>query len=146
LIPLFVTNALEGKNLPIYGDGKNVRDWIYVLDHCDAVDFVIHNGKDGEVYNIGGGNERTNLEITDIILKELDQPDTLKVFVKDRPGHDLRYAVDCTKLKQMGWQPQYEFEKGMKLTIDWYTSNQDWWKKIKSGEYLNYYRQQYQIS
>ncbi len=146
LIPLFVTNALEGKNLPIYGDGKNVRDWIYVLDHCDAVDFVIDNGKDGEVYNIGGGNERTNLEITDIILKELDQPDTLKVFVKDRPGHDLRYAVDCTKLKQMGWQPQYEFEKGMKLTIDWYTSNQDWWKKIKSGEYLNYYRQQYQIS
>jgi dTDP-glucose 4,6-dehydratase len=117
-----------------------------VLDHCDAVDFVIDNGKDGEVYNIGGGNERTNLEITDIILKKLDQPDTLKVFVKDRPGHDLRYAVDCTKLKQMGWQPQYEFEKGMKLTIDWYTSNQDWWKKIKSGEYLNYYRQQYQIS
>ncbi len=146
LIPLFVTNALEGKNLPIYGAGKNVRDWIYVLDHCDAVDFVIHHGKDGEVYNIGGGNERTNLEITDIILKELDQPETLKVFVKDRPGHDLRYAVDCTKLKQMGWQPQYEFEKGMKLTIDWYTANQDWWKKIKSGEYLNYYRQQYQIS
>ncbi|MBN2093081.1 dTDP-glucose 4,6-dehydratase [candidate division KSB1 bacterium] len=146
LIPLFVTNALEGKNLPIYGDGKNVRDWIFVLDHCDAVDFVIHHGEDGEVYNIGGGNERTNLEITDIILKELHRPTTLKTYVKDRPGHDLRYAVDCSKLKKMGWQPQYQFEQGMKLTINWYTSNQDWWKKIKSGEYLNYYRQQYQIS
>ncbi|OQX89061.1 dTDP-glucose 4,6-dehydratase [candidate division KSB1 bacterium 4484_87] len=145
LIPLFVTNAIEDKKLPIYGDGKNVRDWIYVMDHCDAIDFVMNHGDDGEVYNIGAGNERNNLEITGIILSELEKPKELMTFVKDRPGHDRRYSVDCSKLHALGWQPKHSFQEAMKLTIDWYKDNREWWEKIKSGEYLEYYKQHYQI-
>lgn len=144
LISLFVTNAIEDKPLPIYGDGLNVRDWIYVEDHCDAVDFLIQQGTDGETYNIGGGNEKTNLEITDIILKTLDKNPDLKQFVKDRPGHDRRYSVDIKKLKKLGWQPRHKFEEAMSQTIDWYVQHPEWWQKIKSGEYLKYYKQQYQ--
>ncbi len=145
LIPLFVTNAIEDKKLPIYGDGKNIRDWIYVEDHCDAIDFVMKHGVDGEVYNIGAGNERNNLEITEIILSTLGKSKDLMTFVKDRPGHDRRYSLDCTKIHQLGWKPNHSFEEAMKLTIDWYKNNRQWWEKIKSGEYLEYYKRHYQI-
>ncbi len=144
LIPLFITNAIENKTLPIYGDGLNVRDWIFVEDHCDAIDFVLQNGELGEVYNIGGDNEKTNLEITDYILKKLEKPDTLKTYVTDRPGHDRRYSLDCSKLRQLGWQPQHTFEDAMDKTIYWYIENKAWWQKIKNGEYLEYYKQQYE--
>lgn len=143
LIPLFVTNAIENKNLPIYGDGKNVRDWIYVEDHCDGVDFVCQNGRLGEVYNIGGGNERTNLEITDRILKKLEKPQSLMTFVKDRLGHDRRYSVDCSKIADLGWQPKDNFEEALDKTISWFMENNWWWKKLKNGEYMEYYKQQY---
>ncbi|MCH7677854.1 dTDP-glucose 4,6-dehydratase [candidate division KSB1 bacterium] len=143
LIPLFVTNAIENKNLPIYGDGKNVRDWIYVEDHCDGVDFVCQNGRLGEVYNIGGGNERTNLEITDRILKKLEKPQSLMTFVKDRLGHDRRYSVDCSKIADVGWQPKHNFEEALDKTISWFMENNWWWKKLKNGEYMEYYKQQY---
>lgn len=144
LIPLFITNALEDKPLPIYGDGLYVRDWIYVEDHCAGVDFVTEKGEPGEVYNIGGGNERTNLEITDYVLKKLEKPETLKTFVKDRPGHDRRYAVDCSKMNAMGWKPKHDLTQALDKTILWYIDNRSWWEKIKSGEYLDYYKQQYQ--
>ncbi len=144
LVSLFVTNAIENKSLPVYGTGKNVRDWIFVMDHCDAIDFLVQNGKNGEIYNIGGGNERTNLEITDLILETLDKPAELKKFVNDRPGHDFRYSVDTTKLRQLGWAPRFEFKKAMAETIDWYKQNRLWWESIKSGEYLKYYKEQYQ--
>jgi dTDP-glucose 4,6-dehydratase len=143
LIPLFITNAMENRELPIYGDGKNVRDWIYVEDHCDGIDFVFMHGELGEVYNIGGGNERTNLEITDYILKKLEKPVTLKTYVKDRLGHDRRYSLDCNKLRALGWKPKHDFEQAMDKTIHWYIKNRAWWEKIKSGEYLEYYKQQY---
>ena len=143
LIPLFVTNALDDKELPIYGDGKNVRDWIYVLDHCDAIDFLIEHGKDGQVYNIGAGNERTNLEITEFILKTLDKPDSLMTFVQDRLGHDRRYSLDISKIKSLGWQPKHNFDEAMSYTIKWYTDNRWWWERLKSGEYLEYYKQNY---
>lgn len=143
LIPLFVTNAIENKNLPIYGDGKNVRDWIYVEDHCDGVDFVCQNGRLGEVYNIGGGNERTNLEITDRILKKLEKPQSLMTFVKDRLGHDRRYSVDCSKIADLGWKPKDNFEEALDKTISWFMENNWWWKKLKNGEYMEYYKQQY---
>ncbi len=143
LIPLFVTNAMDDKQLPIYGDGLNVRDWIHVVDHNDAVDFLIENGADGEVYNIGGGNERTNLEITSIILEKLGKPESLKKFVEDRMGHDRRYSVNCHKINMLGWQPQYEFKQAMRETIQWYEDNRWWWERIKSGEYLEYYRSHY---
>ncbi len=144
LIPLFVTNAIEDKSLPIYGDGKNVRDWIYVVDHCDAIDFLISKGEDGEVYNVGGGNEMTNLDITDLILQELDKPASLKTFVPDRLGHDRRYSVETEKLQQLGWQPSFSFAEAIKSTIQWYRENIEWWKKIKTGEYLEYYKSHYQ--
>ena len=143
LIPLFVTNALDDKELPIYGSGKNVRDWIYVMDHCDAIEFLIHNGDDGQVYNIGGGNERMNIEITDLILKRLGKPDSLKKYVADRLGHDLRYSVDTTKIRNLGWTPGYKFEAGINSTIDWYVNNRSWWEKLKSGEYLDFYKANY---
>ena len=143
LIPLFVTNAIENKSLPIYGDGKNVRDWIYVEDHCDGVEFVCQNGKLGEVYNIGGGNEKTNLEITERILKKLEKPQSLMTHVKDRLGHDRRYSIDCSKIGDLGWQPKHEFEEAMDKTITWFMENRWWWEKLKSGEYLEYYTQQY---
>jgi dTDP-glucose 4,6-dehydratase len=145
LIPLFVTNAIEDKNLPIYGDGKNVRDWIYVLDHCEAIEFLIEHGTDGEVYNIGAGNERTNLEITDIILRECQKPENLKTFVTDRPGHDRRYALDISKLKSLGWSPKYKFEEALARTIRWYIENRWWWEKLKSGEYLEFYKKNYNL-
>jgi len=143
LIPLFVTNAIEDKPLPIYGDGLNVRDWIYVEDHCDGIDFVMRKGEFGQVYNIGGGNEKTNLEITDAILQKLGKPDDLKQFVTDRPGHDRRYSLDCTRLRKMGWAPRHSFESAMDKTIEWYLENRPWWENIKSGEYMKYYKQQY---
>ena len=143
LIPLFVTNAIENKSLPIYGDGKNVRDWIYVEDHCDGVEFVCQNGKLGEVYNIGGGNEKTNLEITERILKKLEKPQSLMTYVKDRLGHDRRYSVDCSKIADLGWKPKHEFEEALDKTITWFMENRWWWEKLKSGEYLDYYKQQY---
>ncbi|MDQ7052076.1 MAG: dTDP-glucose 4,6-dehydratase [candidate division KSB1 bacterium] len=133
LIPLFVTNALEDKPLPIYGDGKNVRDWIYVEDHCDAIDFLYQNGSDGEVYNIGAGNERNNLEITEIILRELNKPKSLMTFVKDRLAHDRRYSLDCTKIRNMGWEPGHSFDEVMHYTIQWYVNNRWWWENWKQA-------------
>ncbi len=133
LIPLFVTNALEDRELPIYGDGLNVRDWLYVADHCQAIDFVMENGRAGQIYNIGGGREMTNLQITDIILAELGKPQTLKRFVKDRPGHDRRYSLDITKIRKMGWSPKHDFETAIRETIKWYIDNKSWWRRIKEG-------------
>lgn len=144
LIPLMVTNALEGKELPIYGDGKNIRDWLHVKDHCAAIDLVIHEGRLGEVYNIGGHNERTNNDIVHLIVEKLGVSKDLIKYVADRPGHDRRYAIDPTKIMtELGWKPQYTFETGIVETIQWYIDNQEWWKNIKSGEYMNYYQKQY---
>jgi len=144
LIPLFTTNAMEDKELPLYGDGKNVRDWLHVKDHCRAIDLVMREGRVGEVYNIGGNNEKTNLEITEAILEVLGKPKSLIKFVKDRPGHDRRYAIDSSKIqRELGWQPEYTFEEGIKETIQWYMDNKDWWEKIKSGEYREYYQRMY---
>jgi dTDP-glucose 4,6-dehydratase len=143
LISLFVTNALDDKPLPIYGDGKNIRDWLYVIDNCEAIDLVLNRGKDGEAYNIGGGNERTNLDITGIILRELGKSESLKTFVKDRQGHDRRYALKTEKIQKLGWKPRHSFEEAMRETITWYKDNRQWWKKLKSGEYLDYYKQHY---
>ncbi len=143
LIPLFVTNALDNKALPIYGDGKNVRDWIYVEDHCEAIDFIFERGENGEVYNIGGGNERNNLEITEIILAALNQPKSLMTFVTDRLGHDRRYSLDSSKLQALGWKPKHEFQSALEFTIDWYVKNRWWWEKLKSGEYLDFYKKNY---
>jgi dTDP-glucose 4,6-dehydratase len=145
LMPLFITNALDDKELPIYGDGLYVRDWIYVEDHCKAIDFVLHKGKIGEVYNISSHMEKTNLEITRVILKNLEKPSSLIKHVKDRPAHDRRYALNANKIREnLGWKPEVTFEQGMKLTIDWYIKNKDWWQKVKSGEYLKYYQKHYQ--
>ncbi|MDC7763014.1 dTDP-glucose 4,6-dehydratase [Priestia aryabhattai] len=144
LIPLMVTNALEGKELPIYGDGKNVRDWLHVKDHCAAIDLVIHKGEPGEIYNVGGHNERTNNEIVHLIVEKLNAPKELIKFVEDRLGHDRRYAIDPTKLTtELGWKPKYTFDTGIVETIQWYLDNQGWWKNIKSGDYVNYYNKQY---
>ncbi|OUM90027.1 dTDP-glucose 4,6-dehydratase [Parageobacillus thermoglucosidasius] len=144
LIPLMITNALEGKELPIYGDGQNIRDWLHVKDHCAAIDLVIHKGRPGEVYNIGGHNERTNNEIVHLIVEKLGVSKDLIKYVADRPGHDRRYAIDPTKImNELGWKPEYTFEKGIEETIRWYIDNQEWWKNIKSGEYMNYYQKQY---
>jgi dTDP-glucose 4,6-dehydratase len=145
LISLFVTNALDDKSLPIYGDGKNIRDWLYVIDNCEAIEIVMEKGKDGDVYNIGGGNEKTNLEITEIILKELDKPKSLMTFIEDRKGHDRRYALDINKILKLGWKPRYSFNDAMRETVNWYRNNRWWWEKLKSGEYLEYYRQHYNI-
>lgn len=131
LIPLMIINALEGKPLPVYGNGKNIRDWLHVKDHCSAIDLVIHKGKPGEVYNIGGNNEKMNLEIVECILDFLKVSKELITFVPDRLGHDFRYAIDSNKIrKELGWRPEYSFEKGIKETIAWYQNHQDWWKKI----------------
>lgn len=146
LIPLFVTNAIENRPLPVYGDGKNIRDWLFVLDHCSAVNFLIKNGERGQVYNIGGGNELENIEITRLILEKLNKSEDLIQFVEDRKGHDLRYSIDCSKLIKLGWKPQYSFSDALENTIKWYQSNEDWWKPIKSGEFRSYYENQYRIS
>lgn len=145
LIPLMISNALEDRELPIYGDGLQVRDWIYVEDHCRALDVVLHRGREGEVYNIGGRCERTNLSVAKTILDRLGKPHSLIRFVADRPGHDRRYAIDFSKIeKELGWTPKVSFEEGIDLTIRWYQEHQEWWRKIKTGEYLEYYRRMYQ--
>lgn len=132
LIPLFITNLLENKKVPLYGTGKNMRDWIYVLDHCRAIDTILHNGKIGEIYNIGGGVEKTNLEITKKIIVLLGKDLSMIKYVKDRLGHDFRYSLDCSKLKtELGWCPQYDFERGLRETIQWYKDNPEWWKRLK---------------
>jgi dTDP-glucose 4,6-dehydratase len=131
LIPLFVTNLLEGRKVPVYGTGKNVRDWIHVSDHCQAVEFLIKKGKFGEIYNIGGGNEMTNIEITEKILTLLKKDESLIEYVTDRPGHDYRYSLDCSKLRKMGWSPRFSFEEGLKDTVEWYIRNEWWWRQLK---------------
>jgi len=144
LIPLLISNAIEDKELPIYGDGMNVRDWIYVEDHCRALDTVLHHGKEGEVYNIGGRSEKPNLEVVKTVLDQLVKPHSLIRFVKDRPGHDRRYAMDFSKIeRELGWKPTFSFEEGVRLTVEWYRTHQDWWRKIKTGEYLKYYERMY---
>lgn len=130
VIPLFITNLLQGKKVPLYGDGKNVRDWIYVEDNCSGLDLVLHKGNEGEVYNIGGGNEKQNIEITKLVLKELGKDESLIEYVIDRLGHDRRYSLDCTKVMSMGWKPKYDFEKALKKTVDWYRQNESWWKRL----------------
>jgi dTDP-glucose 4,6-dehydratase len=144
LIPLLISNAIEDKELPIYGDGMNVRDWIYVEDHCRALDTVLHHGKEGEVYNIGGRSEKPNLEVVKTVLDQLGKPHSLIRFVKDRPGHDRRYAMDFSKVeRELGWKPTFSFEEGVRLTVAWYRTHQEWWRKIKTGEYLKYYERMY---
>ncbi len=145
LIPLFVTNALTGLPLPLYGDGGNVRDWLWVLDHCRAIDFLLSHGDPGEVYNIAGGNERTNLEITTRILDLLGRPRDLIRFVEDRPGHDRRYSLDASKLAALGWRPETSFEDALETTVRWYVDHPDWWRPIREGdeEFAAYYRRQY---
>jgi dTDP-glucose 4,6-dehydratase len=145
MIPLFVTNLMEGKKVPLYGDGMNVRDWLYVEDHCDGIWTVLNKGKFGDVYNIGGHNEIPNRIITEIILKEMGKDwDANVQYVKDRPGHDRRYAIDAGKMqRELGWTPKYKFEQAIKATIQWYKDNEKWWRAIKSGEYLKYYETQY---
>jgi dTDP-glucose 4,6-dehydratase len=144
LIPLFITNALFDQSLPLYGDGLYVRDWIHVEDHCRALDLILHRGKEGEIYNISGGNETTNLRITDLILQKMNKPKALVKHVKDRPAHDRRYSLNSDKIKtELGWRPKIPFEEGISSTVDWYSANQSWWQKIKSGEYLEYYEKHY---
>jgi dTDP-glucose 4,6-dehydratase len=144
LIPLFITNALEDIPLPVYGDGLYIRDWIHVIDHCRALDLVLHRGKPGEIYNIGGESERTNLEITKLILKHLKKSESLITHVKDRPGHDRRYAINCSKLKrELGFETSVTLEDGLKQTMDWYIQNRSWWEKVRSGEYREYYHRHY---
>ena len=144
LIPLIISRAVNDKPLPVYGKGENVRDWLHVYDHCSAIDLIIHKGKIGEVYNIGGHNERTNLEVVKTILKELNKPESLIEYVTDRKGHDLRYAIDPTKMeKELGWKPVYNFDTGIKQTIQWNLDNYHWIENIISGEYQNYYNKQY---
>ena len=144
LIPLMVANALNDKPLPVYGKGENVRDWLYVEDHCEAIDLIIHKGTAGEVYNIGGHNEMKNISIVKLICKELNKPETLITYVTDRKGHDLRYAIDPTKIhSELGWLPKTKFADGIKKTIQWYLDNKPWWEEIISGEYQNYYEKMY---
>ncbi|GIP06878.1 dTDP-glucose 4,6-dehydratase [Paenibacillus lautus] len=144
LIPLIISRALNDESLPVYGDGLNIRDWLYVEDHCSAIDLVIHQGKLGEVYNIGGNNERTNVHIVKTILNELGKPESLITYVTDRPGHDRRYGIDPTKImNELGWKPKHNFETGIKETIQWYLSNKEWWTRIQSGAYRDYMTQQY---
>jgi dTDP-glucose 4,6-dehydratase len=145
LIPLMIANALADKPLPVYGDGGNVRDWIHVLDHCSAIDAVLHKGVPGQVYNIGGNSERKNIEVVKIILQALGKPESLIAFVKDRPGHDRRYAIDGSKIEsELSWQPSVAFETGIARTIEWYRENTAWWQRIISGEYKEYYRRMYE--
>jgi dTDP-glucose 4,6-dehydratase len=135
IIPLFITNALEDKPLPLYGDGMNVRDWLYVVDNCEAIDLILHKGKEGEIYNIGGGNELKNIDLTRMVLKIVGKPESLIQPVKDRPGHDRRYSLDCSKIeKELGWTPGFDFEKALEETVKWYMDNQWWWKKLKDKE------------
>ena len=144
LIPLMIANALADKALPVYGEGLNIRDWLYVKDHCSAIDLIIHNGRVGEVYNIGGHNEKANIDVVKTILKELDKPESLITYVTDRKGHDMRYAIDPTKIhNELGWLPETKFDDGIKITIKWYLDNKPWWENIISGEYKDYYKKMY---
>lgn len=139
LIPLMIQKALKNEPLPVYGNGANVRDWLYVGDHCNAIDLIVRHGRDGEVYNIGGHNERSNLEVVKTILKALNKPETLITYVKDRPGHDLRYAMDPTKIEtELGWKPEYNFDSGIQETIKWNLNHQDWINHVESGEYMKW--------
>lgn len=144
LIPLMIVNALNDKLLPVYGEGINVRDWLYVEDHCKAIDLILHKGKSGEVYNVGGHNEMKNIDIVKLICKELNKPESLITFVKDRKGHDMRYAIDPAKIhNELGWLPDTKFRDGIKKTIRWYLDNRSWWETIISGEYRSYYKRMY---
>lgn len=145
LIPLTIVNALDEKPLPVYGTGENVRDWLYVEDHCKAIDLIIHKGREGEVYNVGGHNERTNLDIVRLICKALGKSESLITYVADRKGYDMRYAIDPTKIhNELGWLPETRFEDGIQKTIQWYLNNKSWWQEIVSGEYRNYYQRMYE--
>jgi dTDP-glucose 4,6-dehydratase len=144
LIPLMVVNAIDGRALPVYGDGLNVRDWLHVGDHCAAIDHVLQRGVPGEVYNIGGNNEWNNIDIVKLILKLVGRPETLISYVKDRLGHDRRYAIDPSKIRQdLQWEPAHTFERGLQETVDWYLANEPWWRRVMSGEYRDYYRKMY---
>jgi dTDP-glucose 4,6-dehydratase len=144
LIPLMITNAVENKPLPVYGDGLQVRDWIYVLDHCRGVDSVLRKGRPGEIYNIGGMHDVPNLDVIRLLLKLLKKPESLIQFVNDRPGHDRRYAMDASKIRnELGWEPEYNFETALKLTVEWYLANRSWWERVRSGAYQEYYRRIY---
>ncbi|MCI8513960.1 MAG: dTDP-glucose 4,6-dehydratase [Lachnospiraceae bacterium] len=144
LIPLMISRALADEKLPVYGNGANVRDWLHVHDHCAAIDLIIRKGREGEIYNIGGHNERTNLEVVKTILKALEKPESLITYVTDRPGHDRRYAIDPTKLEtELGWVPEYNFDTGIAQTIQWYLDNREWWQHILSGEYSRYFEKMY---
>jgi dTDP-glucose 4,6-dehydratase len=144
LIPLMIANIMSDKELPVYGQGLNVRDWLYVGDHCSAIDAVLQNGRVGEVYNIGGENEWKNIDIVHLLLKLLGKPESLIRYVKDRPGHDLRYAIDATKIRtELGWAPSITFDRGIAKTVEWYLANESWWRSIIDGSYRDYYRQQY---
>ena len=142
-IPLFITNAIENKPLPVYGDGSQVRDWLFVEDNCSGILKVIDQGKSGEVYNIGAGNEFSNLEVANLILSDLRKPKSLLQFVKDRPGHDRRYSVNAFKVRELGWEPKTDFKTALSHTVKWYVSNKDWWMRIKSGEFKDFYRKHY---
>ena len=144
LIPLMISRALADESLPVYGKGANVRDWLHVYDHCVAIDLIVRKGRVGEVYNVGGHNERTNLEVVKTILKALGKPESLITYVADRKGHDMRYAIDPTKLEtELGWVPKYNFDTGIAQTIQWYLDNKEWWQNILSGEYQNYFQKMY---
>ncbi len=144
LIPLMLINALEGKTLPVYGEGLNVRDWLYVEDHCKAIDLILHKGRIGEVYNVGGHNEKANIEVVKTLLRILGKDESLIRYVKDRPGHDMRYAIDPTKIQtELGWEPETNFNDGLRKTVNWYLANTSWWQNIVSGDYMNYYEKMY---
>jgi dTDP-glucose 4,6-dehydratase len=143
LMPLFVTEAIDGKSLPLYGDGMQVRDWLYVMDHVTGIDTVLHHGVAGEAYNVAGENEQHNIDVVRMLLKELGKPESLLRYVEDRPGHDRRYAMNCDKLRTLGWRRQHSFESALRETVQWYQRNEWWWRKIKTGEYLEYYKSQY---
>lgn len=144
LIPLMISRALADESLPVYGKGENIRDWLYVEDHCSAIDLVMRKGLEGEVYNVGGHNERTNLEVVKTILRELHKPESLISYVTDRPGHDRRYAIDPTKIhNELGWLPQTKFDDGIRATVQWYLDNKNWWQDILKGDYQNYYQEMY---
>jgi len=141
-IPLFITDLIEGRKVPLYGDGLNVRDWLYVIDNCDAIDLIFHEGKAGEIYNIGGDCEKKNIDVVKLMLEYLNKDETYVEYVKDRPGHDRRYSLNCAKIKKLGWRPSYKFDEALKSTINWYINNKGWWKKLKLRS-KNYYKKQY---
>lgn len=145
LIPLTISRVLNDQKVPVYGTGENIRDWLHVIDHCAAIDLVLHEGANGEVYNVGGHNERTNLEVVKTIIEALGKSEELIDYVQDRLGHDKRYAIDPTKLENLGWKPTYTFETGIAQTIQWYLDNKEWWEQIISGEYQNYFAKQYKL-